>query len=159
MGVVLAGVALVIVPVAAPAWRINNVVSSVDLAAGRTRSQWHLLGIPLTNTVREGAVTGLYREYVGEPPEPNWCVLPEVFASQWLTDQPGHEFPGLEQLLASPQLSREAKRVVLLNFFSLMSSHPRRLRPGWYLAQVHHELRLAADAGVALDLARLAPED
>ncbi len=103
-----------------------------DLAAGRQRHEVRLLGVRVSQSLQDSALTRVYRRLVGAPPEPEWRFCYAYRRSGCNTMIADGSYGGanyyatwLGSALASGPLTDEARRAVVLGFLDLVKHNPR----------------------------------
>jgi hypothetical protein len=101
----------------------------MDVMAGRACHQEVIFGVKVVDRVSETALMRMYRELVGEPPQPVWCPASGVTrdfrgrGARWDTGYGyvrGSLWLMVGQVEKNGLFTREAKRAVILKFLSLL---------------------------------------
>jgi len=149
-------VLLLTLPFFTPFYGINCEEDMLDIPSGRHRYTKHLYWFKIRDRVEETKLSRLYRELVGEPPEPQWrCVYfrtPGTFMHPVYHGAFVHE----ERLLlafAEAEFTPQAKRTAILNFLSLLQKHRGDYEAGRYAGFLLESTYTVARAGKeALDV-------
>ncbi len=132
----LAGVALVlltlffVVPLFFPWTRLNCWHDQIDITCGRYRYQRYLLGVKVAERVEETELSGMYRDLVGEPPEPEWRLVST--RCPWYPYGPHYRYHSalwavqtLCETFDRAKFSDEAKKAVIVDFLRLLQEDGR----------------------------------
>lgn len=109
-----------------PSVRLNGWTESFDITCGRFRRDRYLFGIKVWEEVRETELTLMYREFVGEPPEPVWHMVDRrPFLWRWVYEYSRYgraawAAKALALAMGETPFANDAKRAVIVRFFELL---------------------------------------
>ena len=131
VGAVVAAVVLMVlvIPAIAPGGnRMNQRVYWLDVTAGRMRCERYLLGFRISDRVEDTALTALYREYLGEPPDPRWHRT--MTFGPIVAQSPDHAFRAtvvkafpLRAAFATARFDPPVRKAAVTRLFDLLQSN------------------------------------